>query len=317
MNKHIDSDTRYQIQIGLAKGLAISAIAQGIGYSASTVYREIARNGGGTGYQAKFAQQRANARALRSRNARITLDKTWHSVDYYLRLEHSPEQIAGLIDISHETIYRYIYRDKKAQGCLHLHLRCQKPYRKRCSGVNRNRRGQISNQRRIDERAVHIEARAQVGHWEFDSIVGPSHASSLITGVERKSGYVVMALLDKQGAEGACKAMVELLKPLAGCVKTITTDNGGEFALHERLDAQLGCTSYFCRLYASCQRGSNENANGLIRQYLPKRRDLSTVTQHEIDMIMDRLNNRPRKRLSFKTPNQVFLQSLKRFAIRR
>eukprot|EP01036_Dinobryon_divergens_P037354 gene37354-48854_t len=239
MNKHIDSDTRYQIQIGLAKGLAISAIAQGIGYSASTVYREIARNGGGTGYQAKFAQQRANARALRSRNARTTLDKTWHSVDYYLRLEHSPEQIAGLIDISHETIYRYIYRDKKAQGCLHLHLRCQKPYRKRCSGDNRNRRGQISNQRRIDERAVHIEARAQVGHWEFDSIVGPSHASSLITGVERKSGYVVMALLDKQGAEGACKAMVELLKPLAGCVKTITTDNGGEFALHERLDAQL------------------------------------------------------------------------------
>ena len=102
-----------------------------------------------------------------------------------------------------------------------------------------------------------------------------------------------MALLDKQGAEGAYKAMVELLKPLKGCVKTITTDNGGEFALHERLDVQLGCTSYFCRLYASCQRGSNENANGLIRQYLPKKRDLSTVTKQDIHMILDRLNNRP------------------------
>lgn len=126
-----------------------------------------------------------------------------------------------------------------------------------------------------------------------------------------------MALPDKPGAEGAHKAMVELLKPLVCCVKTITTDNGGEFALHERLDQQLGCTSYFCRPYASCQRGSNENANGLIRQYLPKKRDLSTVTQEEVDLIMDRLNNRPRKRLGFKTPNQVFLQSLKRFAIRR
>ena len=220
MNKRIDSDARYQIQIGLAQGLAVSAIAQSIGYSASTVYREIARNGGGAGYQAKFAQQRANTRALRSRNARVTLVQTWHSVDHYLHLEHSPEQIAGLLNISYETIYRYIYRDKKAHGCLHLYLRCQKPYRKRCSGGNRNRRGQIPNQRRIDERPVHIEARAQVGQWEFDSIVGPSHASSLITGVERKSGYVV-------GAAGAHKAMLELLGPMGRCVKTITTDNDG------------------------------------------------------------------------------------------
>jgi transposase, IS30 family len=319
MNKHIDSDARYQIQIGLAQGLSVSAIAQSIGYSVSTVYREIARNNGGAGYLAKFAQQRANARALRSRNAVVIPDNTWHSVDHYLRLEHSPEQIAGLLNISHETIYRYVYRDKKANGCLHLHLhlRCQKPCRKRCSGANRARRGHIPNPRRIDERPAHIEERAQVGHWEFDSIVGPAHASSLITGVERKSGYVVIALLDNPGAEGANRAMVKLLKPMARWVKTVTTDNGGEFAMHERLDEQVSCTSYFCRPYASWERGSNENANGLIRQYLPKKRDLSTVTQQEIDMIMDRLNNRPRKRLGFKTPNQVFLQSLKRFAIRR
>ena len=224
----------------------------------------------------------------------------------------SPEQIAGWLSISHETIYRYICRDKKANGCLHLHLRCQKPYRKRCTGSNRARRGQIPNQRRIDERPAHIEDRAQVGHGEFDSIVGPSHASSLMTGVKRKSGFVVIALMDMQGAS---KAMARLLKPMAHCVKTITTDNGGEFALHEWLDAELGCTSCFCRPYASCERGSNENTNGLIRQYLPKKRDLSTVTQDEVDMIMDRLNNRPRKRLEFKTPNQVFLQFLKHFAI--
>ena len=234
-----------------------------------------------------------------------------------MRLQHSPQQIAGLLSISHETIYRYIYRDKKTNGCLHLHLRCQKPYRKRCSGSNRARRGQIANQRRIGERPAHIESRAQVGHWEFDSIVGPSHASSLVTGVERKSGFVVIARLDQPGAQGASQAMARLLRPMAHCVKTITTDNGSKFARHQWLDSVLGCTSYFCTPYASWERGSNENANGLIRQYLPKKRDLSTVSQQEIDMIMDRLNNRPRKRLGFKTPNQVFLPALKRFATRR
>lgn len=317
MNKHIDSAQRYQIQIGLAKGLPVKVIAEQIGRHQSTVYREIANNGGGAGYDARFAHQRANASAGRSRNARLTPEQTWHAVEHYLRLEHSPEQIAGLIDISHETIYRHVYRDKKAGGCLHLSLRCQKSYRKRCSASNRRRRGRIANQRPIDERPAHIEQRAQVGHWEFDSIVGPNHGSSLLTGVERKSGYVVIALLDKTGAEGACRAMIRLLKPMAHRVKTVTTDNGSEFARHEEIDRQVGCLSYFCRPYASCQRGSNENANGLIRQYLPKKRDLSTVTQQEIDMIMDRLNNRPRKRLGFKTPNQIFLPSLRRFATRR
>ena len=127
MNKHVDSETRYQIQTGLAKGNSASAIAQSIGFSVSTVYREIARNSGGAGYDARFAQQRASKRAARSRNARLTPEKTWLNVEHYLRLEHSPEQIAGLLSISHETIYRYIYCDKKTNGCLHLHLRCQKP----------------------------------------------------------------------------------------------------------------------------------------------------------------------------------------------
>ena len=126
-----------------------------------------------------------------------------------------------------------------------------------------------------------------------------------------------MALLAEGGADRACQAMIEQLLPMAWRVKTVTTDNGGEFALHEKLDAAVGCKSFFCRPYASWQRGSNENANGLIWQYLPKKRDLSTVTQDEIDFIMDQLNSRPRKRLGFKTPNQVFLQSLKGVAIGR
>lgn len=316
MNKHLGSHERYQIQIGLAQCLPVSAIAQGIGYNKSTVYREIANNGGGAGYDAKFAQQRASKRAARSRNALTISPMTWHRVDHYLLSEQSPEQIADKLDISHESIYRYIYRDKKAGGCWHRYLRCQKPYRKRCSGSNRYRRGFICNQVRIDERPAHIEERAHVGHWEFDSVVGPAHGSYLLTGVERKSGFAVAALLADGSAQSACQAMIALLKPFAGRVKTVTTDNGREFARHQDLDAELGCKSYFCRPYASWQRGSNENLNGLIRQYLPKRRDLSTVTQEELDMILDRLNNRPRKRLKFRTPNQVFLKSLCRVAIR-
>ncbi len=317
MNKHLGSNERYQIEVGLIQGLPVSAIAQGIGYSKSAVYREIARNRGGASYEAKFAQQRASRRAVRSRNARTIEPATWQAVDHYVLLAHSPEQIADKLAISHETIYRHIYRDKKSGGCLHLFLRCQKTYRKRCGGSNLNRRGHIPNQRRIDERAAHVEDRAQVGHWEFDTIVGPFHGSRLLTGVERKSGYLVMALLVQGGAGSACQAMSALLKPIACRVKTVTTDNGGEFALHEQLDAAVGCKSYFCRPYASWQRGSNENINGLIRQYLPKKRDLSTVTQDEVDFIMDQLNSRPRKRLGFKTPNRVFLQSLNRVAIRR
>ena len=314
MNKHLDPKQRYQIQIGLAQGLAVSAIAQGIGFHQSTVYRELDNNGGAAGYDAAFAQQRADKRALRSRNAVTIEEATWHGVDHYLMLEHSPEQIAHKLALSHETIYRYIYRNKKAGGCLYLFLRCQKSHKKRCSGSNR--RGHIANHRRIAERPAHIEDRAQVGHWEFDTIVGPNQGSSMLTGVERKSGLVLIALLADRGAATACAAMLTLLAPLAHVAKTVTTDNGREFAWHERLDAVIGCTSYFCDPYASWQRGSNENANGLIRQYLPKKRDLSTVTQEEIDMIMERLNNRPRKRLGFKTPNQVFLQSSSRFAIR-
>ena len=141
MNKHLNSKQRDQIQISFAQGFPVSAIAQGIGSHQSTVYRELDNNGGGAGYDAKFAQQRADKRALCSRNARATPEKTWHAVERFLRLEHSPEQIAGLIDISHETIYLHIYGDMQAGGCLHLSLHCQKPYKKRCSRSNRNRRG--------------------------------------------------------------------------------------------------------------------------------------------------------------------------------
>jgi IS30 family transposase len=315
MKHHLGPHERYQIEIGLTQGKSVAHIAGALERSPSTIYREIARNAGAAGYSARFAQQRADIRAKASRNARVIDAQTWQSVEHYLLKDFSPEQIADSQQVSHETIYRYIYRDKRRGGQLWLHLRCQKRYRKRCSG--RDRRGQIPNQRRIDERPAHIEHRAQVGHWEADTVVGPHHASALLSIVERKSGYALIAKLADRTASSACAAMIKLLGPIAQRVKTVTTDNGSEFAHHERLDQAVGCNSYFCRPYASWQRGTNENLNGLIRQYVPKGRELSTLSQEEIDMIMHRLNHRPRKRLGFKTPHQVFIQSLHRVAIRR
>lgn len=315
MKHHLSPQERYQMEVLLAQKVCASRIAQLLRRNRSTIYREISRNAGATGYSARFAQQRADIRAKRSRNAKTISPKVWQAVDHYLLLDHSPEQITARLDISHEAIYQYTYRDKRHGGQLWLHLRCQKRYSKRCGG--RDRRGHIPNRRPIDERAAHIEQRAQVGHWEADTVVGPHHGSALLTIVERKSGYTLIARLADRTASSACSAMVKLLKPLAQRVKTVTTDNGGEFAQHEQLDAAVGCLSYFCRPYASWQRGTNENTNGLIRQYVPKGRDLTTVSQHEIELIMDRLNHRPRKRLGFRTPHEVFIQSFNRVAIRR
>jgi transposase, IS30 family len=314
MNQHLSPDERYQIQIGLASGLPIKAIAQGLDRSPSTIYREIEQGSGGCGYDAQYAQQRKHTRARCSRNAKVICAQTWLEVQHCLLQDFSPEQIAYCTHASHEAIYQYIYRDKRAGGSLWLHLRCQKRYRKRAGG--QDRRGKIANQRSIDLRPAHIDKRAQVGHWEVDTIVGPHHGSAILSIVERKSGYTLLALLPDRSASSTYEAMVQLLQPIAHKVKTITTDNGGEFAWHEKLDATLGCVSYFCRPYASCQRGTNENTNGLVRQYLPKQRDLGTVDQQELQMVMERLNHRPRKRLEFKTPHQVFRQSLKNFATR-
>lgn len=314
MNHHLSPHERYQIQIGLAKNLPIKSIAASLDRSPSTIYREIAQGSGGTSYDAKYAQQRKLLRAGNSRNARTIGQHTWLQVAQRISQEHSPEQVAQCTNASHEAIYQYIYRDKRSGGYLWLHLRCQKRYRKRAAG--QERRGMIPNQRSIDLRPGHVDNRAQVGHWEADTIVGPHHASAILSIVERKSGYTLLALLPDRSAASAYKAMVELLQPIAHKVKTITTDNGGEFAWHEKLDAALGCLSYFCRPYASCQRGTNENTNGLVRQYIPKQRHLHTVDQPELQMIMDRLNHRPRKRLGFKTPYQVFVQSLQSFATR-
>jgi len=312
---YLSREERYQISALLKEGLNQSQIAANLKRSKSTISREIARNSGFRGYRPRQASLLAENRSINSRNARQIERSDWLSVEIYLTSQWSPEQIAAEVPVSHETIYRHIYADKAFGGTLYRNLRCQRKRRKRYAG-GRTRRGQIIGRRAISERPVHIEERRQIGHWEGDTLIGKSHKQAIISLVERKSGYAVLAKVKNKTADLVSSAIIDRLKPIQNTVRTLTYDNGKEFANHATIDKALGSTSYFADPYSSWQRGSNENLNGLIRQYIPKSRPLSTVSHAELAKIESLLNNRPRKRLGFKTPHEVFTQSTNRVALR-
>jgi len=313
--KHLSQAERYQIHALMKAGHDQSQIAKLLDRHKSTISRELSRNTGSRGYRPKQACEMSADRAQHSRNAPTVEPWVREAACALLCIQWSPEQIASQLPISHETVYQHVYADKAQGGTLWKHLRCQKQKRKRYAG-GRDRRGQIPNRRPLSERPLHIEARRQVGHWECDTVIGASHKGAVVTMVERKSGYAVMAKVEKKTSELVSSAIVDKLQPMAARVKTLTFDNGKEFAGHAHIDQQLQSTAYFARPFASWERGSNENLNGLLRQYVPKKRAMSTVSDEEIRMIQNRLNNRPRKRLGFKTPAEVFHQSLKRVALR-
>jgi IS30 family transposase len=278
----------------------------------STISRELARNMGLKGYRPKQACLLAEERSLGSRNAVHINPKDWDIAVTCLHKKWSPEQIVDQVGI---PIFLHVYADKAAGGSVWEQLRCQKKRKKRYAS-GRDRRGQIVGRRPIGERPEHIEARSQIGHWEGDTVIGAAHKQAIVTLVERKSGYALIAKVSNKTSDLVSQAIITQLNPVTPLVKTLTFDNGKEFAEHARIDTALKSTTYFADPFASWQRGSNENFNGLLRQYIPKKRPLSTVTNQELRMIQDRLNNRPRKRLGFKTPNEVFMQSLNRVALR-
>jgi IS30 family transposase len=313
--KHLSQAERYQIHALMKAGHDQSQIAKVLDRNKSTISRELSRNTGSRGYRPKQACEMSAVRSHNSRNASTLAPWVKDEANALLRVQWSPEQIASKLPISHETVYQHVYADKAQGGALWKNLRCQKQKRKRYAG-GRDRRGQIPNRRPLSERPLQIEARKQVGHWECDTVIGANHKGAVVTMVERKSGYGVIAKVTNKTSELVSSAIVDKLKPMAVRVKTLTFDNGKEFAAHAHIDAQLQSTTYFARPFASWERGSNENFNGLLRQYIPKKRSMSTVSDEEIRMIQNRLNNRPRKRLGFKTPAEVFHQSLKRVALR-
>jgi IS30 family transposase len=292
-----------------------SQIAKVLDRNKSTTSRELNRNTGYRGYRPKQACDMSPHLSQNSRHASAVASWVKAEANSFLRVQFSPEQIASKLPISHETVYRHVYANKAQGGALWENLRRQKQKTKRYAG-GWDRRGQIPNRRPLSERPLYIEARRQVGHWECDAMIGANHKGAGVTMVERKSGYGVIAKVTNKTSELVSSAIVGNLQPLVARVKTRIFDNSNEFAAHAHIDQQLQSTTYFARPFASWELGSNENSNGLLSQYIPKKRSMSTVSDKEIGMIQNRLNNRPRKRLSFKTPAEVFHQSLKRVAIR-
>jgi len=231
-------------------------------------------------------------------------------IELKLAEKWSPEQISGwLLEehlqlISHETIYRHVWDDKRSGGDLYTHLRRRgKKYQSR--GKKQAGRGCIKNRVSIDERPTIVDDKSRIGDWEIDLVIGKGHSGALVTIVERQTSFTVSTRVDSKSADVVTAATINLLKPFAGAVLTITADNGKEFAYHEEMTKALGAPVYFADPYSSWQRGLNENTNGLLRQYWPKETNFKAVTKKEVASVVVQLNNRPRKKLGYKTPAKL------------
>ena len=302
---------RYQIYALMKAGHNQSETAAVVGVHKATISRELRRNRGGRGYRPRQAQRMACKRRQASHRARIPA-ALWAEVQAWLREEWSPEQISLFlrrrrgVRLSHEWIYRHVLRDKATGGTLYRHLRCQRQRKKRYGAPSR--RGQLTDTVSIEARPAIVAAKSRIGDWEVDTLIGKAHRQALVTLNERRSMYTLIAHVKERSAEAVAQAVVRLLSQFKPRVHTITSDNGKEFAAHRHIARELGAKFYFAHPYASWERGQNENINGLIRQYFPKGMDFSTITQQQLEHVMNKLNHRPRKTLDVKTPHEVFFK---------
>ena len=309
--RQLAPEQRYQIYVLMKAGHNQSQIAIFLGFHKSTISRELRRNRGSKGYRPKQANQLARRRRRRSHRSRIP-PQTWQLVELLLCQQWSPEQITGRLkleqqrSVSPERIYLYIYADKRRGGSLHRHLRSQKKQRKRYGGYIR--RGQIPNRVSIDKRPQIVARKRRFGDWEGDTIIGARHQGALLSYTERKSKLVRLAKLKSKATAELKRRSLKRLRPLAARVHTITVDNGKEFCEHEAIATALRARIYFAHPYASWERGLNENTNGLVRQYFPKKCDFTKISDTDVQRVEELLNNRPRKTLGYRTPNEVFFK---------
>lgn len=313
MSAQITLEERYAMWALKKQKLSIRAIARALGRAPSTISRELKRNRRPSGrYSPDVAHQYMVARRRRSRrNTHFSADE-WILVEHLVALDWSPEQVAGwlklhgILSISHETIYLKVWHDKQRGGELWRHLRqANKKRRKRYGAYDS--RGRLAGKRHISERPAEVEGRMVPGHWEIDSIMGNDHGRhSALTVVERKTGFLQMGKLVHHCAAEASAKTIELIERQPVRFKTITADNGTEFHSYKQIEAATGVEFYFATPHRSWERGTNENTNGLIRQYLPKRTSMADVTQADLDAIAHKLNTRPRKRLGFRTPEECY-----------
>lgn len=305
----LTQEQRYGISVLLKTEMTYTDIAHAIGVHKSTISREVRRNRGQRGYRHHQAHRLALQRRQGKAGRRIPL-AVWERIEQLLRQEWSPEQIHGRLarmqepTVSHTWIYHYIRVDQAHGGDLVRHLRCQKRRKKRTG--RSDTRGQLRQQVRIDERPAVVDRRGRLGDWELDTIIGAGHQEAVVTLTERASRLTRMQHVQQRTAEVVSQAIQNQLQPIQARVRTLTADNGKEFAQHRTIATALNASFYFAHPYAAWERGTNENTNGLIRQYLPKGSALSGLQPTDIQRITDRLNNRPRKCLQYQTPNEVF-----------
>ena len=306
----LTQEQRYQISAMKQIGRSQKEIAEELGVHKSTISRELGRNTGERGYRPKQAHEKALGRRSK---AQVQIGAAvWEIVEAKLRQDWSPEQVSGWLkradqpSLSHEWIYQHILADKAAGGDLYTHLRCHKKRRKRYGSYER--RGKLPNRVSIEERPALVEQRERLGDWEADTLVGKAHQGALVSFVERKSRYTLLWPVKRRQADLVRQATISVLLPVVDRVHTISGDNGKEFAEHRQIAETLKAVFYFAHPYSAWQRGTNENTNGLVRQYFPKSTNFSTVTQAQALAATDKLNQRPRKCLAFRTPFEVFFE---------
>ena len=310
--KQLTLEQRYEIRAYMQAGFINPDIANRLGVHKTTIYRELKRNSGQRGYRPNQAQLKTEVRRkTANKNIRFS-ESVKYQVEALLRLDLSPEQVSGYlyrehsIKISHERIYQHIWANKHSGGDLHKHLRCSNKKKRKRYG-SRDRRGLIPDRLSIDQRPDIVDTKERIGDWEIDTIIGKNHKGALLTAVERKTKFTVVEYVPNRKAHLITKTLIRMLHPYSNRVLTITSDNGKEFAYHKKISQNLLATVYFAHPYHAWERGLNENTNGLIRQYFPKKSSFEQTKKEFVLHVQNKLNNRPRKALDFKTPIQCFL----------
>lgn len=318
MNRYhqLSQDERYHITELRISRRSKAEIARALKRSPSTISRELERNKKliDGKYRADLAHSYATTRRKRERRGFHLAPHFWEDVVALLKLDWSPEQVSnylrmhGTFTVSHETIYQYIYDDERRGGSLIKHLRIvTKTHRKRYK--SRDSRGILPGKRHISQRPPVVETRRQLGHWEGDTVIGSDRHHCILTLVERKSGFAIIKKLASRATDSVTQAALAAISEHKTRFRTITFDNGTEFHAYKELEQRFPLKCYFATPYHSWERGTNENLNGLIRQYIPKKVSMSSVTQAYCDAMANRLNSRPRKRHGYKSPEEVYYGS--------
>ena len=319
--KHLTYEQRCNISILYNEGYTQAKIANKLNVSQSTISRELSRNSKKGYYNCNVAQNYYQDKIFYCRAKRYKIrGKVKRIIDKMIKKHFSPEQISGRLayegffDISFKSIYNYIYRDKNNGGMLYKSLRFGgKKYKKRYK--NTTSKFNIKNRVSINERPTVVEEKSRKGDLEVDLVIGKNHSGALVTIVDKKTRFMFSKYVKNKSATLVTNAIIELLKPFKKVLHTITSDNGKEFAYHEKIAKKLAIKFYFADPYSSWQRGLNENTNGLLRQYFPKNSNFHNITQSELQAAVNLINDRPRKILEFKSAREVMFEKNYKYAV--